>query len=716
MASLPASATLQNSSLGEPRKTAPVVAGSLPFGRLVAVTRAVDTSDLIGVVACRQYVLVDANGERYRTKVWLLRLDAGEDGTFHWQDFRPLCRQCGEPMTRVALLEGANDECTLCNGRRGRGKCFLYECNVDAPGVDACGDTAITRSSCGNGPYFSGYDSRHRWMVDPGPPLMEIEEDLFTRTICSVSANQGGLFRPLQAFVALSGTSASWYHVDIRLEHSTHQLLRPVIEQTALPGEDLIASSLILGSISLPTSINKSTYVLCSRQSSWYVVRFSCIAPSQIEDQAELTSTPPGLSRQLVSLGTGKVIGLVSMALEETKEDSTAGLWALAVTGGWPNLAVTAAELAQRLSWRHVLRLPVVASSLQLCPRFLAEGPQENQVVVFASDERSNQEIRPRLLVHIPPPGAAAEGVCRVRHLASLEYFPLQPEFPHGGMFLDDPSDDEWDEPEQALLSIVRVSEGRSGYLFFSSCGQVYHMRDEAIIPAESAWRAFDSKLSARAQQPATFRFCEPDGQVQIRVCLIGQLTRYEYFEKLFERWQEGSSTQVEVTDVDAETFDALLGYVLSGHIGDCTELKRLSKILAAANKYMMTDLIAVVLLHACDILQCEEKMEKQEMLALAELLLLTEPGGLHRHAFRKKLLESILKFRLDCITDITFLRKAGDSVAELLEPIRRDHEQDGEWDGSKRRRKDANLPKLLWQNGAQETGAGVTWSTFNVH
>ena len=35
------------------------------------------------------------------------------------------------------------------------------------------------------------------------------------------------------------------------------------------------------------------------------------------------------------------------------------------------------------------------------------------------------------------------------------------------------------------------------------------------------------------------------------RVCLMGLLTRYEYFQKAFEQWQEGASAEVNVNDWD---------------------------------------------------------------------------------------------------------------------------------------------------------------------
>ena len=58
--------------------------------------------------------------------------------------------------------------------------------------------------------------------------------------------------------------------------------------------------------------------------------------------------------------------------------------------------------------------------------------------------------------------------------------------------------------------------------------------------------------MTTSMQRVVTFKFPNVEGDsYDSRVCLMGLLTRYEYFQKAFEQWQEGASAEVNVNDSD---------------------------------------------------------------------------------------------------------------------------------------------------------------------
>lgn len=162
-------------------------------------------------------------------------------------------------------------------------------------------------------------------------------------------------------------------------------------------------------------------------------------------------------------------------------------------------------------------------------------------------------------------------------------------------------------------------------------------------------------------------------------------------------------SGEVVISDVDPEIFDQLLCYVHTGAFNSQLQLSALSKLLSLANKYLLTDLIALVLLRILDILTDAVKMKSQDAMALAELLAFSDVASVCCPTFQKKLIKSILKHRSEVIKDQSFLKQvAGSSapaLAELLAPLHTKGD-DNNFRG-KRRKKDTSLESSLWASGS---------------
>eukprot|EP00933_Yihiella_yeosuensis_P052377 TRINITY_DN50436_c0_g1_i1.p1 TRINITY_DN50436_c0_g1~~TRINITY_DN50436_c0_g1_i1.p1 ORF type:complete len:297 (-),score=42.19 TRINITY_DN50436_c0_g1_i1:149-934(-) len=217
------------------------------------------------------------------------------------------------------------------------------------------------------------------------------------------------------------------------------------------------------------------------------------------------------------------------------------------------------------------------------------------------------------------------------------------------------------------LSKALRVEGNRSGYLFFDTLGQVYHLPDEAIIPAECAWQPFDFKQSNMLHSAVTFNFPRAESGDNARVCLMGTLTRYPYFQKLFEQWQEGASAKVEITDIEPNIFEHLLSYVHTAVVDCDIGLAMLTKLLVAANKYMMEDLAACSLLRILEILSNRDSMLSQEAEAFADLLAFSEIAVQYGPTLQKKVIFAILVYRKGVISHPEFLKCVQDKCPTVL-------------------------------------------------
>jgi hypothetical protein len=92
-------------------------------------------------------------------------------------------------------------------------------------------------------------------------------------------------------------------------------------------------------------------------------------------------------------------------------------------------------------------------------------------------------------------------------------------------------------------------------------------LRDEAIITTECIWKPPNFGQSELTQRVVTFKFPHAEQENNTRLCIMGLLTHYEYFHALFQRWGEGVSGVVIVTDTDIDAFDIFLSYIFTGQL-----------------------------------------------------------------------------------------------------------------------------------------------------
>jgi len=377
---------------------------------------------------------------------------------------------------------------------------------------------------------------------------------------------------------------------------------------------------------------------------------------------------------------------------------SRTSLWVMEVpcanSAGPPETAIS---MASKVSWQRVLKFtdlqgPEFEGLDEFPSRLLALGPMPNQVVIFAADDACQDIIRPRLLVEIP--ASLTDGAVEVKtvHLTSIVSVPLKSRDASEKSLSSD-----------LLPSIIRASDQCGGYLLFNELGQVYHLRDEAIIPAGTAWKAPDFKQGHIKHQMVTFKIQDAKGRNEMRLCVASALEHYEYFQKLFGQWQEGASAEVTITDMDHDTFDHFLTYIHNGALDFQLELLALARLITLANKYIMHDLVATCLLRILSIVQDSERMKRQEVSALAELLAFSDNAYMCCPALMRKLIDAVLSHRGDVIKNQEFLKQLSDSSAKalslLLAPLAPKENDMGMIGASKRRKVILDIQRSVWQS-----------------
>jgi len=198
--------------------------------------------------------------------------------------------------------------------------------------------------------------------------------------------------------------------------------------------------------------------------------------------------------------------------------------------------------------------------------------------------------------------------------------------------------------------------------------------------------------------------------------CIMGILTRFEHFRKMFERWKEGSSGEVTISDTDAETFNHFLHYAQSGKVEQSLDIPSLVKLLHLGNKYFLYDLLACCLLPTLCLLDDIERMKTQSPAALAELLLFADVAETACPMLKQKVVESILRFRGDAVKDRDFLASVAagsiETLAELVAPVAPIRDEAGIFDRPQKWRKieEAMMAKV-WC-GTRTSSAIPCWST----
>ena len=98
------------------------------------------------------------------------------------------------------------------------------------------------------------------------------------------------------------------------------------------------------------------------------------------------------------------------------------------------------------------------------------------------------------------------------------------------------------------------------------------------------------SFVADSTQRVVTFKF--PGADDAKRSCLFSVLSRFEYFQKALEHWQEGSSAEVCIADAEPEAFDLFLQYLHTGQVGKHLPLRGLLCLLELGNKYLIHHLV----------------------------------------------------------------------------------------------------------------------------
>mmetsp|Transcript_55329 Transcript_55329/g.123650 ORF Transcript_55329/g.123650 Transcript_55329/m.123650 type:complete len:207 (-) Transcript_55329:139-759(-) len=154
---------------------------------------------------------------------------------------------------------------------------------------------------------------------------------------------------------------------------------------------------------------------------------------------------------------------------------------------------------------------------------------------------------------------------------------------------------------------------------------------------------------------------------------------RYEYFQKLFDGWQEGSTAEVQMTDTESGTFDHFLTYAQCGRVDEDLDLDGLVKLLHMGDKYCLRDLISSCLLHTLCILENPLRLKSEPCEALAALLIFADGARESCPTLRRKVMEALLCSRGDALKSEVFLstmaKRSVETLAELITPVAPDRD-----------------------------------------
>eukprot|EP00435_Cladocopium_sp_Y103_P029819 s246_g7.t1 len=676
------------------------VASSLPGAKLAAVTRDPRTAAFYGVVY-RQSIV---DSDTVRVKAWLLRLSETEQGHFYWDDFVPVCGSCKHMLTPAT----GGQQCPVCQGRKGSGKCFQFDCRSSALRF-GCESLPATnpRAYCGSHPFFGGYRLPDAAVGDAGPALLEEKIDAvcdkYTISIAAGGGSEVFVFpgyrstqeiEPAKVLVLEGSGPAiiSSYKMSSQGPYSAATLL------TESPHHNFTLVQLFSGGIKI-----------------WRWVRDE--RPGYRADKAGI-NCPQGCrpyGKQIVRLRKG-VVALSKRSLWAMDLSSVSdGLW-----GTLPRSA-TAADFANQVSWQKLMDLPLESRATEekgededdadededeedeeLPTRLLAPGPKDNQVIIFKAE---GLLIQPWLLVEMCGDSWGAKTqVTKITSTASVPWKRKEE--------LYEPTPSGMNAEYCSLLpSVFRMSERHGGYLFFDQRGRSYRLRDEEILQQQDAWIAPSFDANA-VQRIVTFKFPEESGAG--RSCLFSVLERFEYFQKALENWQEGASAEVVVKDATTQTFDLLLRYFHTGTLDSELPLESLVGLLELGNKYLLTHLMALCMTKILRLLAKTGFIGDQEATLLANLLIVAAEANACG-PFKFKIMDAIASSRPALTHDAVFLSRVSarsvDLLAHLLSVL---HRRDRSCESVPKRRKiQCERQKILWSSS--EVSQEPAWSTSGL-
>eukprot|EP00435_Cladocopium_sp_Y103_P033595 s246_g8.t1 len=681
------------------------VASCLPAAKLAAVTRNHLTGEIYGVVYRGSHVGADT----VRVKAWLLRLSENEHGHFYWDDFVPVCKSCKNTL----LPFDGEERCPICKGQKGQGKCFQFDCRENCLRY-ACGKLPGARPTyCGSHPFFGGYRLPDQVFGDEGPALWEEEVHADSRfTVCIASTANSEVF-------VFPGKRTAQDAQRTKLLVLNENGGPSIISSSKFPEAcGPYASAVVFAEFphifSLTQEFNGDICI-------WRWVKGE---DRRISGDKAVVSAPtessqrPRLIKQMVSLRAYRYGGYwaQSSSLMALSEHS---LWMLDLSkvGELPN-TTTAADLANKVSWRKVMDLPfdldgwrewrdyfsARSNQEDVPPRLLAPGPQNNQVIIF---QAKGSSLKPWLLVELR--GDAEPSVTEVTSTVSVPLRKREELYEVPDIRLNSLTS----EHCSLLPSVFRMNRRHSGYLFFDERGRTYHLRDEEILLRQDDWVA-PSFSADPLQRVVTFKFPGDYGGAA-RSCLFSVLSRFEYFQKALGNWQEGASAEVVVTDATAETFDLLLHYFHTGSLDSELSLESLMGLLELGNKYLLAHLMALCMARILRLLADGAFVRSLRATLMADLLIL---GGDANACgpFKFKIMDAIASSRPSLTHDAAFLSRvvsarSVDLLAHLLSVF---HPKKDLFESVPKRRKiQCERQEILW--GEDKMRDVPTWSASRL-
>lgn len=282
----------------------------------------------------------------------------------------------------------------------------------------------------------------------------------------------------------------------------------------------------------------------------------------------------------------------------------------LADNGVW-TMRAASAVLGSDHTWQKLLDL---ADDEHAQFRVLGLGAETDQVIIFCTAAldgllRPAHFLRPTHVLRLNDgpdsrsSGASSEGVtCIVQQLSSLVVIPVHGSTLYQRMLPDTSeaiSARNWNSSVfplgmRELNAIIGGScLGRSTLLFDLS-GYAYRIRDDEVVQASAGWRPTSCSFDAD-RTDVVLSFQRASHEHTKLKCPAEPLLRYEYFKSLLSGWQEGKAHEVVLDDVELDSFQDILRFIHTGEIV-CAPLGRTTRLLRVASKYMIEDLVALLL------------------------------------------------------------------------------------------------------------------------
>jgi len=334
--------------------------------------------------------------------------------------------------------------------------------------------------------------------------------------------------------------------------------------------------------------------------------------------------------------------------------------------------------------WQKVLDLPEDDNAHA---RVLGLGYEKNQVIVFCSTKLHGM-LHPARFLHPThavqlveaPSLTSSECVpnqinCTARQLSSLVLVPLQGETLYQDQVpnTDSLGGRNWNSNIlQLAMGELRAIGGGScpgrSTLLFGLCGYVYRIWDEEILSAGAGWRPPPCSFDP-SRADVVFSFQQSSHEEAKLKCGVQPLLRYKYFKALLSGWQESQKYEVRLDGTELASFHDILRYVHTGEVTGAP-LSRTIDLLGTASKYMIEDLVALLLRSLRLALSNSQIVRDAEKEDLLKLLLITEVIGDDGIGLMKDTVAAVLNHRLALLRDAKFMIELGTRSATAFEAL----------------------------------------------